>query len=107
MLTWLNEKFMGWQGFEYWQKIAFTVGIICFVFPCLYGTWVYWAEILTNIPEEASFFTTVLLLLTFTFVYVLLFGVTAWILAYVSAAAGVITSVALLPFIWLYRKICP
>lgn len=107
MFIWLNEKFIEWQGFESWQKIIFTVSIIFFTVPCIYGTWTYWAEILTNIPEDASFLTTMLLLVTFAVIYLIAFGVLAWIWAYVSAAVGVVTSVVLLPFIWLYRKICP
>lgn len=107
MLTWLNEKFREWDYSDYWQNMAFLVGVLCFATPAIWGTWLYWSEMLTNIPEQASFLTTTLLLLTFSFVYVLLFGVLAWVWAYASATIGVVLSTVLLPFIWIYRKICP
>lgn len=107
MLTWLNKKFTEWDYFDNWERIVLMVSIICFAIPAIWGTWAYWAEMLTNIPQEASILTTILLLTTFAIIYFLLFGVLGWIWAYASMAVGVLTSTTLLPFIWLYRKICP
>ena len=107
MLTWLNRKFTEWDGFESWTNITLVISTVCFAVPAIWASWSYWAEILTNIPEEASFLTTTLLLATFAVIYLIAFGVLAWIWVYMSTAIGVLVSTILLPFTWLYRKICP
>lgn len=107
MFTWLNRKFTEWKGFDSWTNTTFIVSTICFIVPAIWASWGYWAEVLTNIPEESSFLTTTLLLCTFALVYLIAFGVLAWVLVYMSTAIGVLVSTILLPFTWFYRKICP
>lgn len=106
MLTRLNRKFIEWDGFESWTNITFVISAICFVVPTIWVSWIYWVEILTNIPEDVSFLTTTLLLTTFAVIYFIAFGVLAWIWVYMSTAIGVLVSTILLPFTWLYCKTC-
>lgn len=107
MLTRLNRKFTEWDGFGSWTNMTFAISTVCFTVPAIWASWGYWSEILTNIPEGASFLTTILLLTTFAVIYFIAFGVLAWVWVYMSTAIGVLVSTILLPFTWLYRKICP
>lgn len=107
MLTKLNQQFTEWDGFDVWEKLTFGIATVCLAVPLIWGTWLYWAEILNQLPENASTLTTTLLLSVFALVYVAILGVLGWMWAYVSVAIGIVVSSVLSLFIWLYRKICP
>lgn len=107
MLTWLNKmRNRGWDYIDHWGNAAFIISVVCFFTPIIWGTWEYWTAVLANIPEDASLFLIVLLLVTFTFGYLLLLSLT-YFWAYASFVIGAAVSALLLPLIWLYRKICP
>lgn len=107
MLDKLNNAFSNWDGYEIWYKLSMGVTIACFSVPVLWGTWVYWAEMLNNLPENASFLSSTLFLCTIAAIYTIAVGFLGWIWVYCSFAIGFTISAITLPVIWLYRKLCP
>ncbi|QLB43536.1 hypothetical protein [Mannheimia pernigra] len=107
MLTKLNNAFSEWDGFDMWHKLTFGITIVSFAIPVVCGSWIYWSEMLSHIPENASFFAEIMMLGTFSLAYVIVLGFLAWAWVYMSFAIGFAISTLALPFIWLYRKICP
>ncbi|MEG9490027.1 hypothetical protein [Mannheimia indoligenes] len=107
MLTRLNNAFSEWDSFDIWHKLTLGVSVVCFAIPVIGATWVYWVEMLSHIPENASLFLTMIFLSIIAIIYVIALGLLAWIWAYASIAMGLVFSTVTLPFIWLYRKIRP
>ncbi|MDD7568290.1 MAG: hypothetical protein PUJ68_00090 [[Actinobacillus] rossii] len=87
--------------------LTLVFSIICLAVPAIWGTWVYWTEMLSHLPENASFFLTTMLLIVYSLIYVIILGVLGWVWSYASVAIAVISSTVITGFIWLYRKICP
>ncbi len=103
----LTNEFSRWDSADIWHKLTMGIALFCFSVPAIWGSWIYWAEMLTNIPEDASFFVEIMLLCIFALIYVLILGVLGQLWAYISLAAGLVLSIVALPFVWIYRKICP
>ena len=89
------------------DTLTLVIGTICLAVPAIWGTWVYWTEMLSHLPENASLFLTTMLLVVYSLIYIILLGVLGWFWSYASVAIAVVSSTIITSFIWLYRKICP
>lgn len=100
MLTKLNQRFMTWQGFdayiertEHTAKLFLAVGLI-------WMSTVYWIDAFNTIHSVGES-------LGFILIYGLMLAITAWIGVYLAWVIAVILALCSVPFVWLYRKICP
>ena len=101
MLTWLNEKFVEWRGFESWQKTAYGIAFGLFLVLFLYGSYEYLAFHFTSPAEQ-----NVLSIAFWAMIYFVLVAVLGSIGIWLCGFIGVLFASVFQGFSWCYRKIC-
>ncbi|VEI47050.1 Uncharacterised protein [Actinobacillus equuli] len=91
---------------DIWHKLTMGIALFCFSVPAIWGSWIYWAEMLTNTPRTLRFCRDYAVMHIRINIRVNP-RVLGQLWAYISLAAGLVLSIVALPFVWIYRKICP
>lgn len=100
MNTWLNTKLTEWNGFDAWQKTAYSIAIGLFFIITIYASYQYWGFNWSLISSPA-------MLLVFMAIYALLLTLFGSIGVWLCGYLGVLIATLFSGIRWGYRRICP